>query len=267
MRKVLVAILCLVFLGACTRKDVEEQTEIPGNRLELGVRSGDVVTPVSMSAWVYQLTELEPEVAFKQTYFAASETISFQDMLPGKYTFFILGNEKEDTRVGFLANNELKAMRLEWWDSDTIPELFGGIVTADGSEEMMKVEMTRLVGGVNVNVTNYSDFQGFRLTVSYGGESEVIQLGDYALETHVYNLWGVSVGKEFYLFPTKEPLRGEIVAYDENGQEYYFDFESKNTVQRNKRLELNLTLNKASSIGRSANVINTVTCVEKVTEL
>lgn len=268
MKKILVAILCLFFLGACSRGNEEEQAKVPGNELGLAVRSGDVVTLVSMPASVYKLTGLTEGLVCEPECFTAEEKITYQDLLPGEYTFFVLGNGRKDDEISlYTSGRKLKTICLNWWKYDTIPELFGGIVKANGSEEMMTVEMTRLVGSVKVNVLNHSEFQDLRLGLAYSGyNSEQILLGDYILEPRMQGGGELLVGKEFYLFPTKELLRGEIIARDENGQEYYFDFVSKYGVQRNKRLELNLTLNKATGIGRSANVVNTVTCVEEVSE-
>ena len=93
MRKVLVAILCLVFLGACTRKDVEEQTEIPGSGLTLAVRSGDSLIAAGIPAAVYDLTNLGVNEPCTPLYFAVDEKISFTDLDAGVHTFFVLGNK------------------------------------------------------------------------------------------------------------------------------------------------------------------------------
>lgn len=268
MKKILVAILCLFFLGACSRGNGEEQTEVSGNHLELGVRSGDVVTPVSMAASVYELNGLSSNLVCVPKYFTAGEKISFQDLLPGEYTYFVLGNVADaEMATLYLYGRDLKEITLRW-NADTLPELFGGVVKASGSKEVKTVVMKRLVGGVKVHITNESEFRDIDFYLRYGlGNLDTISMGDYTMHLDAMGIGRLDIDKAVYLFPTAEPLRGEIVAWDENGQEYYFDFESKNSVQRNKRLELNLTLNKASSVARSANVVNTVTCVEKVTEL
>ena len=96
MRKVLVAILCLVFLGACTRKDVEEQTEIPGSGLALAVRSGDSLIAAGIPAAVYDLTNLGVNESCTPLYFAVDEKISFTDLDAGVHTFFVLGNKTEE---------------------------------------------------------------------------------------------------------------------------------------------------------------------------
>lgn len=267
MRKILVAISCLFLLGACSRGNEEEQTEVSGNHLELGVRSGEVITPVSMAASVYELNGLSSNLVCVPKYFTAGEKISFQDLLPGEYTYFVLGNVPDaELATLYLYGRDLKEITLRW-SIDTLPELFGGIVKTSGSKEVETVVMKRLVGGMKVHITNESEFRNVDFYLRYDiGNLDTISMGDYTMHLDVM-IGHLDIDKEVYLFPTKEPLRGEIIAWDESGQEYYFDFVSKNSVQRNKRLELNLTLNKASSIARSANVVNTVTCVEKITEL
>ena len=268
MRKVLVAILCLFFLGACSRGYEEEQAKVPENELGLAVRSGDVVTSVSMPAWVYKLTGLAPGVAFEQKYFAAEEKISFQDLLPGEYTFFILGNERKDSDVTFsVVDKELKIIRLEWWRSDTIPELFGGIAKVNGSNESETVEMTRLVGGVTVNVTNKDEYSRVfvDLVMPYT-ERDTIWVNDYAILPR-FSSYDIEEGALAYRFPGSIPVRGEIRAYDESEQEYLFEFQSTKCIERNKKLELNVTLERASSLARSGKAKNTVTCAEKVSDL
>ena len=269
MKKILGAILCLIFLGACTQKDGRDQTGNSENYLELSVRSGSAgMTLVTMPVNVYNFNGLSSNQVCEPDYFTAEEKISYQDLLPGKYTFFVLGNVpvKEMASL-YLTGREMKDVNLRWmWDS--IPELFGGIAYVDGSEETKTIEMKRLIGKVNVHVTNSSEFQTVELALQCDTYSDTIQIEDYVLRIRTdYGFGNLMVDKDISFFPTEGPLRGTIIASDESGI-YYFDFVAKNRIQRNKRLELNLTLNKASSLGRSANVVNgAVTCVEKVTEL
>ena len=59
MKKILVAILCLIFLGACTQKDGRDQTGNSENYLELSVRSGSAgMTLVTMPVNVYNFNGL-----------------------------------------------------------------------------------------------------------------------------------------------------------------------------------------------------------------
>ena len=269
MRKVLVAILCLVFLGACTRKDVEGQTEIPGSGLTLAVRSGDSLIAAGIPAAVYMLTGLTQNQVCEPQYFTADEKISYEELLPGEYTFFVLGNVVEEDGVYLsLSGRELKHVNLECWRYNRLPDLSCNVVKVNGSKENVTVEMVRLVGGVKVDIVNQSDFRSVELGLAYSGVNlDSIALGEYAVFPRMNGIWDVTIGEEFYLFPSSEVLRGQVIAYDENDQIYYFDFTTKNGVQRNKRLELSLTLNKESSVARSVNLVSTVDCVEKVSEL
>lgn len=266
MKKVLVAVLCLFIFGACSRKNEEDQAGIPENSLELAIRSGGAVVPVEMPAAVYNFTGTVSNLVIEPQCFTKEEKISFKDLLPDEYTFLVLGNMPNMGMASlYLYGQGLKDISLRWY-ADSVPELFGGIVKVNGSRELETVEMKRLVGGLNVHVSNSSDFQEIRFSLNYW-DLDTISLDGYTLNVSA-NYWNyLSFDKDIYLFPTREPLRGTVTACDENGQEYYFDFVTENVLQRNKRLELNLTLNKASSLVRSASVGNTVTCVEKISEL
>ena len=143
------------------------------------------------------------------------------------------------------------------------------MIKADGASEMMFVEMNRLVGGLKVNVVNQSEFNNIRVRLDASCyDSEQILLGDYTFIPLMSHSWEeFEVGEDIYLFPSKGAVFGEVVVYDEYWNEYCFDFEAKNSIQRNKKLELNLTLTKAAPHGRSIDVVNSVICEEKVLEL
>lgn len=265
MRKVLVAVLCLFFLGACTQKNEVEQTEIPENSLELAVRSGEGVVSVNIPASVFDLTDAVSGERCEPVYFAQDEKISFQELVSGKYTFFVLGNNTEEQHCSLCLRDKDKKILELYWEDYMLPELLGGVVQIDGSKASETVEMTRLVGGVEVKVLNKDEFTALHINLSYM-EQDSIRLNDYILVPQG-NYYAQEEGVLCYRFPTTSPIKGEIIAYDEHKNEYYFDFVSAKCVERNKKLELNITLERASSIARSGNVKNTVTCVEKVSEL
>ena len=268
MRKVLVAVLCLVFLGACTRKDVEEQTEIPGSGLALAVRSGDSLIAAGIPAAVYDLTDLGVNEPCTPLYFAVDEKISFTDLDAGVHTFFVLGNKTEEYNcLVSLDGDDMKTVQLRWEDY-RLPELLGGVVKVNGANEVEMVEMTRLVGGLTVNVLNKDEYARVEVNLKrpYTG-LDTIWFSDYALVPQYYNSYYLEAGVLAYCFPESTPVKGEIFAYDEFGNTYYFDFESSKCIEQNQKLTLNITLERASSIARSAKVRNTVTCVEEVSEL
>lgn len=265
MRKVLVAVLCLFFWGACTQKNEVEQTEIPESGLELAVRSGEGVVSVSVPASVFDLTSVVPGVDCEPMYFAQDEKISFKDLISGKYTFFVLGNTIEEPYYSLLLRDKDKKILELSWHYHVIPELLGGVILVDGANASETVEMTRLVGGVKLNILNKDEFTALNINLEYM-DQDAIQLNDYTL-VPLNNFYEMEEGQLLYRFPTRTPVKGEIIAYDEDKNEYYFYFESTKCIERNKKLELNITLERASSIARSGNVKNTVTCVEKVSEL
>ena len=265
MKKVLVAVLCLFFFGACTQKNEVEQTEIPQNSLELAVRSGEGVVPVNIPASVFDLTDVMSEQRCEPEYFAQDEKISFSELISGRYTFFVLGNNTEEQHCSlFLRDKDKKILEL-YWEDYMIPELLGGVIHVDGSNVSETVEMTRLVGGVEVKVLNKDEFTALHISMFYMGQDS-IRLNDYILVPQ-RNHYALEEGALVYHFPSTTPIKGEIIAYDEYKNEYYFDFESTKCVERNKKLELNITLERASALARSGSVRNTVTCVEKVSEL
>lgn len=265
MRKILVAVFCLFLLGACSQKNEEEQTDIFESGLELAVRSGESVIPVNIPASVYDLSDMGSDESGTPSYFAQGEKISFKELISGKYTFFVLGNHTEGQYCSvYLRDRDKKVLDL-YWENYIVPELFGGIVEVDGSNESETVEMTRLVGGIEVNVTNKSEFTALQINFHYM-ERDTIHLNDYA----VVPQWGsgsLDEGELVYRFPTRTPVKGEIIAYDDFKNEYYFDFESTKCIERNKKLTLNITLERVSPGARSWTGGNTVTCVENVSEL
>lgn len=268
MRKVLVAISCLFFLGACSQKDEGVQSADPENRLELAVRSGEGTAPVDMPASVYNLTAMGSEGWCEPKYFAPGEKISFKELTPGEYTFFVLGNKTEEHNCFVsLDRDDMKTVLLRW-EHYVLPELFGGVVKVNGANESETVEMTRLVGGVIVNVTNKDEYS--RVVVNlirpYTGR-DTIWVNDYAIVPQYYNSYDMEEGSLTYCFPESTLLSGEIIAYDEFNHEYFFEFQSSKCIERNKKLELNVTLERASSLARSGNTKNTVTCAEKVSDL
>ena len=269
MRKVLVAILCLFLLGACSRGNEEGQPEVSGSRLALGVRSVDSMIITGMPAAVCELTGGPVGGSFEMNYFEAGEEIVYQDLQPGEHTFLVLGNVMEEDECELFINSYApKDIQFRWRNGGRLPELFGGLIKVDGASEKMTVEMLRLVGELKVNVVNPSEFvrMDVRLDMQCYYEVEPILLGDYSLMPEMYSS-DLEVGESFYLFPTKKAVFGEIIVWDENWNEYRFGFEAKNCIQRNKKLELNLTLNKATAQARSLEAVNTVICEETVSDL
>lgn len=265
MRKILVAVFCLFLLGACSQKNEEEQTDIFESGLELAVRSGEGVTPVNIPASVYDLSGMESDEQGTPSYFAQGEKISFKELISGKYTFFVLGNHTEEQSCSvYLRDKDKKILDL-YWEYYTIPELFGSVIEIDGSNASETVEMTRLVGGIEINVTNKSDFSSLQFYFHYV-QQDTIRLNDYAIVPQ-WGFGGLDEGELVYCFPTKTPVKGEIMAYDDFKNEYFFDFESTKCIERNKKLTLNITLERVSSGARSWKGGNTVTCVENVSEL
>jgi lipoprotein len=268
MRKILVAISCLFFLGACSQKDEGVQSASPENRLELAVRSGESTALVDMPASVYDLSAMGSEGGYEPKYFARGEKISFKELTPGEYTFFVLGNRTEEHGCWVsLDRDDMKTILLRW-EHYVLPELFGGIVKVNGANESETVDMIRLVGGVTVNVASKNEYSHMVINLirPYTGR-DTIWVNDYAIVPQYYNSYDIEEGTLIYCFPESTPVRGEIVAYDESGHEYYFEFASTKCIERNKKLELNITLERTSPLARSGNVKNTVTCFEKVSDL
>ena len=62
-------------------------------------------------------------------------------------------------------------------------------------------------------------------------------------------------------------MSGTVIVWDEYKNESYFDFKSEKCIERNKKLELNITLVPGSSIARSGDAGNKAVCEEKVSDL
>lgn len=263
MRKILVAILCLVFLGACTQKSKLEQ-EYAENSLELTVRSGESVVSGDIPVFVYDLTGSNSY--YEPVSFAPGEKITFTDLVTGEYTYFVLGGEIANG-VCFLRSSGENAnlLGLEWRDGE-VPELLGGIVRVDGSNDVETVEMNRMVGGLEINVINKSEQRNLYVSLSFV-EQDSIALNGYTIISRQSYLSEFEEGKMIYAFPTNSPIRGTISAHDDWWNTYSFDFESTKCIERNKKLELRVTLDSVAFLGRSSGVKKAVVCEENVSDL
>ena len=266
MRKVLVAVFCLFLFGACSQKSEMEQTEIPERGLELAVRSGEGVIPEEgMSASVYDLTYLKSDEVCEPVYFAAGEPIAFKDLDAGEHTFFVLGNDREEQSNYVVLRDKDKKVFFLQSDYYTLPELFGGVARVDGANASETVVMNRLVGGLVVNVVNEDEFYAMDIFFDRP-ELDEIQVNDYTIIPQ-WDSYNLGRGYECYSFPTKNVVSGTVIVWDEYKNESYFDFKSEKCIERNKKLELNITLVPGSSIARSGDAGNKAVCEEKVSDL
>ena len=263
MRKILVAILCLIFLGACTQKSELEQ-ENAENSLELSVRSGESVVSGDIPVFVYDLTKSNSY--YEPVSFAPGEKITFTDLVAGEYTYFVLGGEVADGVCSLYSSEEnANLLSLEWHDGE-VPELLGGIVKVEGSNDVETVEMSRMVGGLEINVVNKGELRYLSVSLS-SVEQDSIALNGYTIIPRQFYLSDFEEGKMIYHFPTKSPVKGTIHASDDWWNTYFFDFESTKCIERNKKLELRVTLDSVAFLGRSSGVKKAIVSEENISDL
>lgn len=228
------------------------------------MRSGESVVSEDIPVFVYDLTEWNSY--YDPVSFAPGEKITFTDLAAGEHTYFVLGGEIADGVCSLHSSGEnVNLLNLEWHDGE-VPELLGGVVKVDGSNGIETVEMNRMVGGLEINVVNKGELRYLYVSLS-SVEQDSIALNDYTIIPRQFYQSDFEEGKMIYNFPTKSPVRGTISASDDLWNTYIFEFESTKCIERNKKLELRVTLDSVAFLGRSSGVKKAVVCEENVSDL
>lgn len=267
MKKLSIAFLCLLLFSACSHEKNEEQAGGTGRDLQLSVMNDTSTTQLPDSLLVYDWPEGTSLYTFYK--FGPEGPIVLRDLEPIKHTILALANTNE-MMVRYIdlwrmPNPEGSVVRIDWAWEMPLPDLIGGILYTNGSSTSGNMKMTRLVGGISVNILNLDQFPNAQsIEVVLLNSSRTSYIGETSIEFSNLNMLLTTDGKLNYFPPTNGPASGEIIVYDESYIPSVYRFVAQHAVEVNKKLELNLTLDKTpgSRAGNSA-----VICSEKVSNL
>ena len=271
MKRLLIVLVCVALFGACTRDDAGEQAG-SGREMLLTFAndsSGAVATGRSVAVCDMLTDVAYRNVQWEPMFFEAGEPVVLRD---------VMAEERVILAVGGVGDGEVEYASFDMWRDSVIclqfpaspymggdGALFAGLMRTDGSEETGALEMSRIVGGVEVNVSGNMNW-GMDSEWMYTGIATVklevqgwkeVWLGDYAVVP--YDYWGeiaVSAGGMYYMFPMAGKVRGTIEAEFFNMTTFGYEmrtfrFESALEMEANKVVHLDVTLPERGEASRA----------------